>query len=289
VEERDSFIERLVNDCPEMHWPLTLDLHAWWPELRRISREFREVHRRWPTVEEAQSEVRADLDLSVAEAAWAMSFNAPVVLGADGAHFGFASTTPAGRRQQFTFHTEGVLAAAADTVIRSTKPGPAEVRRHIVTHDGVPLERLAPTLEGAAITKLLEERALRRSIVDQVGETMGTEAQVLLLDGALRQRIARIANAYRNAPIQGGVADVMLDAYGLLHERLRAHPHARGVQTVHDSVVVECDHDGAADVAATVKAALEEAMSRWCPDIPAVADTDVRTSLAEHDVVFALD
>ena len=70
------------------------------------------------------------------------------------------------------------------------------------------------------ITKALENRALRRAIIDSVGDVMGDDAQIRLLDGALRERISQMANAYRNAPIQGGVADVMLDAYGALHRVL---------------------------------------------------------------------
>ncbi len=66
-----------------------------------------------------------------------------------------------------------------------------------------------------------------------------------------------MANAYRNAPIQGGVADVMLDAYARLHEVLAEFPTAVAVQTVHDSVVIECDDADAPAVAAVVKRTLE--------------------------------
>ena len=97
-----------------------------------------------------------------------------------------------------------------------------------------------------------------------------------------------MANAYRNAPVQGGVADVMLDAYGMLHERLPRFADTHGVQTVHDSVVVECPRAVAKDVAVLVKATLEEAMTNWCPDVAAVADTDVRSSLSDSDIEFEL-
>ena len=117
---------------------------------------------------------------------------------------------------------------------------------------------------------------------------MGADATATLLGRALRERVSRMANAYRNAPIQGGVADVMLEAYGLLHHRLATYPTARGVQTVHDSVVVECNRDEAPAVAQLVKATLEDAMRIWCPDIPAVADTDIRSSLSDGDVELAL-
>ena len=85
--------------------------------------------------------------------------------------------------------------------------------------------------------------------------------------------------------IQGGVADIMLEAYGLLNERLVAFSEAFGVQTVHDSVVVECNLDEAPAIASVVKAAMEEAMQIWCPDIPAQADTDIRSTLSDGDVI----
>jgi hypothetical protein len=77
----------------------------------------------------------------------------------------------------------------------------------------------------------------------------------------------------------------MLAAYGDLHRRLRAFSSARPVQTVHDSVVIECDAVEAESVAADVKAALESAMRRFCPDVTPRADVDIRTSLSEADVV----
>ncbi len=94
-----------------------------------------------------------------------------------------------------------------------------------------------------------------------------------------------MVNAWRNAPIQGGVADIMLAAYGDLHRRLRAFPTARPVQTVHDSVVIEADPADAVAVAALVRDSLESAMSRFCPDVAPRADVDIRASLAESDVV----
>ena len=118
---------------------------------------------------------------------------------------------------------------------------------------------------------------------------MGDAALVTLLDRSLRERVGRMGNAYRNAPIQGGVADVMLEAYGLLHDRLQAFPTAAGVQTVHDSVVIECDRGDAAAVGEVVRRTLEDAMHAWCPDVPAVADTDVRTSLSDGDVEFVVE
>ena len=94
-----------------------------------------------------------------------------------------------------------------------------------------------------------------------------------------------MVNAWRNAPIQGAVADIMLVAYADLDHRLRRFPSARPVQTVHDSVVVECDRSDAPAVAAEVRAALEGASRRFCPDVEPRADVDIRTTLADDSVL----
>ncbi len=283
VRERDEHIDALAAGLPPMDWPLTLRLHELWPIVRAARRTFRDDRGRWPSAEEVHRLVTVELTLD--EVAWTLSFNAPVALRHDGQPFGFASYTLAGRRQQFTVHTEGLLASAALTVVRSAKPGPSRVRRRASERFGVPLDDRGELLDAERADKLLEDRALRRGLIDEVTASMGAVATATLLDRSLRDRVGRMGNAYRNAPIQGGVADVMLEAYGLLHERLAtSHPRAAGVQTVHDSVVVECDRDEAEAVAVIVKRSMEEAMALWCPDVPAVADTDIRRSLSDHDV-----
>ena len=94
-----------------------------------------------------------------------------------------------------------------------------------------------------------------------------------------------MVNAWRNAPIQGGVADIMLAAYAELHRRLAAIPSAWPVQTVHDSVVIECDRADAAQVVNEVRESLETASLEFCPDVTPKADIDIRTSLADADIV----
>ena len=112
-----------------------------------------------------------------------------------------------------------------------------------------------------------------------------TDAWTLLLNQAFREGIRRLANAYRNAPIQGGVADIMLDAYGQLYEKLQIFDRAVGVQTVHDSVVIECSRSESVQIGQLVKSTLEKSMARWCPDVTPLADTDIRVSLSEKDII----
>ena len=230
-------------------------------------------------------------DIDVAEVAWALSFAAPVVVRSDGSPLSFSSRTPAGRRQQFTFSVDWVLGEAAAVVGCSTKPRPAEVWRRVLQR----FELTPPAASGSgaplrpAVEKLLEQRHLRRAVVDEVGASMGSADQQFLLQRALHTRVGQMANAYRNAPVQGGVADVMLDAYGRLAEVLARYPSAAAVQTVHDSVVIECDEAEARALAVEVKQALEAAMSHWCPDVPTRADTDLRTSLSETSILEHID
>ena len=222
----------------------------------------------------------------VAEVAWALSFAAPVVVRSDGSPLSFSSRTPAGRRQQFTFSADWVLGEAAAVVGCSAKARPAEVwQRVLARFDLAPPQASAGGTLRPAVDKALEDRHLRRAVVDEVGASMGSDDQRFLLQRALHTRVGQMANAYRNAPVQGGVADVMLDAYGRLHGILARYPTADAVQTVHDSVVIECDEHDAPALAVEVKQALEAAMSHWCPDVPTRADTDLRTSLSETSIV----
>jgi len=92
-----------------------------------------------------------------------------------------------------------------------------------------------------------------------------------------------MVNAWRNAPIQGGVADIMLVAYADLHERLRNYADAVPVQTVHDSIVIECEKADAHAIVGEMREALEAASLRFCPDVVPKVDIDIRTSLAETD------
>jgi hypothetical protein len=80
----------------------------------------------------------------------------------------------------------------------------------------------------------------------------------------------------------------MLAAYGMLPERLRAVPAVAPVQTVHDSVVVECPAEHGVETARTLKATLEDALAAMCPDVPPRADADVRTSLSDADVLVTV-
>ena len=111
----------------------------------------------------------------------------------------------------------------------------------------------------------------------------------MLLHMSLGDQVRQMSTKYRNHPIQSLVADVGLEYYADLHERLRAYSDAFPTQAVHDSVAIECDLEEAPRLVVEVKEALERALARWCPSVPAVADADIRLSLADEDVINADD
>ena len=77
----------------------------------------------------------------------------------------------------------------------------------------------------------------------------------------------------------------MLAVYARLWEAFADDPEVWPTQTVHDSVVLECPLRRAAEVRATVVDAMVAGFARFCPDVPAVVDADVRRSLSDDDVV----
>ena len=198
---------------------------------------------------------------------WILGYSAPVALGLDGQPFTFSSYTVAGRRQQFNLHLDRLfLAAAVDAVGGVSKPL-LMVRSQFAEEHQLVLHRRGEPMNDKELERQFEERVLRRKYLEAVAATCGDDVAHAFLIRAAKERVSAMVNAWRNAPIQGGVADIMLASYADLHQRLALFPTARPVQTVHDSVVVECDRSDAADVMAAVCASLEQASLQFCPDV----------------------
>ncbi len=287
TRERDDFIEALARDPGPVDWVATLDLHALWGRMRGLRRAFRHTHRRWPTASEIADELAMEpgevpgVDLIE----WALGFEAPVVLTSSGEPFRFCSRTVARRRQQFTISTDRVLLGAVLRGIESDLPALAANRARFGRTHEVDIGDSAGPAPRPHLEKVMENRSLRRSYAEEVARIAGQSVLEDFLDSSLRASIRMMANAYRNAPVQGGVADAMLAAYALIHEALESFDEAFGIQTVHDSVVVECRADQAVEIARAVKAAMEAGLSRFCPDVAVRADTDIRRSLDPADII----
>ncbi len=283
AEQRIAEIRDISQETAAIDWDESLRLARGFRDVQAIRREFRQTQGRWPTANEIldRHPDRIDRPDLLTEIEWLLRYPAPVALVPGGEPFRFSSRTLAGRRQQFELHLDRLFLSAAAAAIRSTEPGLDGVRRRFEREHGVDLHDPS----DGRIAQVFEARALRRTYIEMVAAELGTTIVHTHLARAARERVSAMVNAWRNAPIQGGVADVMLAAYGNVHHRLRAFPTARPVQTVHDSVVIECDRSDAPAVAGAVKESLESAMRRFCPDVTPRADVDIRTSLSETDVL----
>ncbi len=289
ARDRIAEIDGLRTTTDTIDWSQSLRLARGYRELADRRRAFRAGNGRWPTpaelVDSHPDRVTTDTETLTAETEWLLQYQAPVALTASGEPFVFASRTLSGRRQQFNLHLDRLLLVAAVDAVRSTSPDLARVRSLFERDHGLYLDANAG--DGVdpetRLAREFDDRSLRVAYVDAVVTELGQETAYRILDRAAKERVSAMVNAWRNAPIQGGVADIMLVAYADLHRRLGRFQHAVPVQTVHDSVTIECRRVDAEAVAAEVVEALEAAARRFCPDVVPKADVDIRRSLAEAD------
>ena len=291
AQGRIAEIDRLRTTTDTIDWRATMRLARRYRDHADRRRRFRAMNNRWPTAEELveahPDRLNLDRDQLLTETEWLLRYSAPVALTDDGEPFVFASRTSSGRRQQFNLHLDRLFLVATLDGLRSSSPRMVTLRRAFEREHGLDLEPDDPEHgDGDAyLSRQFEDRSLRRLYIERVAADVGRDVAVALLDRAAKERISAMVNAWRNAPIQGGVADIMLVAYGDLHRRLGRYAEAWPVQTVHDSVTVECRSGDAPAVAADVAAALESAAKRFHPDVVPKADVDIRRSLDDADRV----
>ena len=286
AEQRIAEIRKISQETEVIDWPLTMRLARGFRDVQAIRREFRQMNPRWPSaaeiVERHPDRMGSATDL-IAEVEWLLRYSAPVALVPGGEPFRFSSRTLAGRRQQFELHLDRLFLSAAISAIRSDAPGFDRVLHRFEREQGVSFE--SGQVGDTRLERHFEDRSLRRIYVETIASELGESDAHTCLARSARERVSVMVNAWRNAPIQGGVADIMLAAYADLNTRLRHFTTARPVQTVHDSVVIECDRTEADQVAAAVRESLEAASRRFCPDVAPRADVDIRSSLSETSVI----
>lgn len=247
------------------------------------------------------------------ELEWAFTFDAAVALDPSGVPVSFEGRTASGRRRLYQVPMTsspsdkfaGVLTAAMLILATTDKEGPAAERDKFAAEHNLDLPRGVRRFQGSGegqwarqahrrqervqCVKAFEGAAnkpLKLKFVLHMLDLFGESAKQWLLTQALTEQIRSQSTKFRNQPIQGLVADIVLDAYGDLWETyLVKYPTAKPVCSIHDSIILECDRDDAAALASDLKEALEAAMSRWCPDVPAKADCDVRTSFDDGSVL----
>jgi len=270
-------------------WGLTMKLARNFGDVSSIRREFRGSRGRWPQPHEVAEQLHAASGGPTADqlelVRWVMGYSAAVALQRDGQAFTFSSYTVAGRRQQFNLHVDRLFLAAAVDAVSGGSQSLIGVRTRFAAEHHLVLHRRGEAMAQADVARQFEDRALRRAYIEEVAAHCGDDVAHGYLTRAAKDRVSAMVNAWRNAPIQGGVADIMLVGYAKLHERLRNYPTAWPVQTVHDSVVIECERSDAAALMVEVAEALHSASLEFCPDVTPKADVDIRTTLADTDVV----
>ncbi|MEZ5341417.1 MAG: DNA polymerase [Acidimicrobiales bacterium] len=269
AEQRIAEIQQIANETVEIDWPLTLRLARGFNDLTALRRSFRRSQNRWPSAAEIVAihpdRHERDADELLATIEWQLGYSAPVALLADGDPFTFSTRTVAGRRQQFNLHLDRLFLNAAIDAIRTDPPGMHNVKAGFAHDHGVDLGGPGRDVSDKELDREFEDRSLRQRFIDAIGRELGDEVAHRFLQRAAKDRVSAMVNAWRNAPIQGGVADIMLVAYADLQQRLQHYPGAVPVQTVHDSVVVECNEADAVALVDEVREALESASLRFCP------------------------
>jgi DNA polymerase I-like protein with 3'-5' exonuclease and polymerase domains len=268
LERQDRQVEAAAARTSVVDWGATLRLYDDLVPVAGFRREFRDRHRRWPS----RAEV---LGAHPGVAPWALRYEEPIVLLGPDRPLSWSSRTLGGRRRRFTVATSGVLRRAASLAAGGDDARLVGTSRVVAARQGVSLPPPGPALD-----KVFDDRPLRRAVLEAVWQEQGEAVALDVLRRAASQSVRVMANAHRNAPIQGGVADAMLAAYAELWERLAGDVELAPVLTVHDSLVVECPEGRADEVGAMVVASLEAGFARFCPDVPLAVDVDTRSSLA---------
>jgi DNA polymerase I-like protein with 3'-5' exonuclease and polymerase domains len=86
--------------------------------------------------------------------------------------------------------------------------------------------------------------------------------------------------ALYNTPVQGGAADIIKHALGLLPQALQG-TGAVIVGTIHDEILVEAPDERAAEVSHILTTTMEQAGQQYLHQVPVVADVQIATTWAE--------
>ena len=129
------------------------------------------------------------------------------------------------------------------------------------------------------------KRILKTAFVEHVCDQMGPQATEYLLNRALADQIRKSGNALRNYRIQAGVADIVGIAMTSLYALCQQYPDLKWVQSVHDSIVGECDAVNGATIATLQKKLMEDAMGAVYSGVPAKVDAEVCSSLGESGII----
>lgn len=311
---RDDYVVDQSKTLPELDFRRSFKLLALRKETEGKKRALKKKLGRIPThVEVAQAvwpdgprgaEPMSDTELEVfwqeqgAALDWAYSFEGAVLLTATGAPFEFESRTVSGRRRVFDVPMDvqadsfkGMLNTVVLAMASSSKPaGRAFVAEFAEANDlrlpSASQWRSDRSGSRVAVTKAFKDAGagVKLDFVRAAVKHFGWVALEPVLRRAAADCVRAARTPFRNHPVQGSVADIMEHGFGLLMKSLPegAHP----VLSVHDSVTIECDERDAPHVAQLVHDSLMAGMARYAGSCVAVVDTDVRSSLADSDVLW---
>lgn len=312
AETKAEQLHRVAQAIETTDWSASLKLAEVFEYVQETKRRLRKTLGRWPNVEEVRAQLQylhignkewsyntsksggetadsahgnpaSDRDYADREiaqllgperdvVAWAMRFSSAVLLRNSNSVFSFSARTISGRRIQFNISTGAVCQSIVERMyIRSNQR----------------LKQLAQL--SSLSTAQLEARShsVRDSIDTVIALIREGQSELVIpeLHLAAKAQVHSVLNAWLNAPIQGGVADIMLRAFGELDRSLRHIANVWPVLSVHDSIVVECDRSDADRVAELVRDALLSASSAVCPGVTSGVDIDIRTSLSDQDII----
>lgn len=240
---------------------------------------------------------------------WAMNYDAAVVLREDGAPWEFYSRTRSGRRRIFQVSTEAFIDEMTMLLARPANQESQIAVDNWAAEHGMQLARnphvngnVSPNRKQASFTEIKKafEGKNKQKRFDFVVAMLATlegrkvplkDRQTViplaefLYRKAMSRCVRRLANAYRNAPIQGTVADGALYAFWKLYGLLEEFPFAYPVTTVHDSIAIECDQEDAPRLKERMEQEMVSALERYVPDVTIVADVDILNSLDDSDIV----
>jgi len=260
------------------------------------------------------SDERARVTESVS---WVRSFEYPVVLTHEGEAWMFSSRTAGGRVRWFPVLTRDWEMGMVSQIIRSRDSSVVAARDAWVKDYNARMDvdvaadkaagkvRRAPTyvrlykaggsasrpraLWGKELDKQFEDRARRTDFVLYILAASPSSTRKVMRLG-MSDRVRAATNQYRNHPVQGGVADAMLVAMANVDTDLQnSFPSARAIQSVHDSLVVECDVQDASAIRELMVRHMEQGLNDFCPSVKALADADVQLSLDDKTILSDLE
>lgn len=233
---------------------------------------------------------------------WAFNYRNSVVLRPDGTPWQFESRTLNNRRRVFQVDTKSLAQNLVQEIVYSKAPNMRALRdewvgdwndRKAAEHEAkrsaggskgaykpFSLYEAGKTVSREVLEKRFKDQKMYDDLVNFALQRVQADQMEKLWRAAMAQGIRRMSNMYRNQPIQGGVADAVTAAFGSLYEALdEAYPTALPTQSVHDSIVIECDLEDAIAIRDILVQHMEAGLARFCPSVVVRADGDIHRTL----------